>query len=742
MSGRWFPTIYVASLVSFLCIFDVQAENARDEGSSYDVGRFVTEISRLYDGAVRLREFGQLDSFEFGGVLDDEFDFQRSGNSSQNSTRCRDDVLYAIHNIKSQWSLKLFDSFGKPESGILQGNVKWIGDYEECIEVRAWNHNSSTIGNYRGKYCTVTFSVKLLKLPIPFNFSSAICVPDSCSEEELPDILFDLLRAAGIKINLNPLVEVNSLICKSTERHLNTPAKAVISLIVILTLFSVIGSSITAWKYCKKIIHGFTNPSLFIDTVDHSYLIENYSDSSLIKDEPGEKDVAQEIGDAGLLQKLDSFFSCFCVFTNGAKVLNTDVPEGELLCIHGIRFLSMSWVILGHAYMTGIEQIKNMLDLMKYVDGFLFQIVLQGFYSVDSFFVLSGFLLAYLSMKEFAKTKGRIAWPYFYIHRYIRLTPIYMVILGFFTTVYLYLGSGPYWLDGNVDKNCQKDWWKNLIYINNFDDQKDQCMAWSWYLANDMQFFIISPLFLISLWRWPKVGYSLIGIFLLASCLANFFITYHFELMAGVFNLSQAAMTSLTKYMDYFNKIYIKPYTRIGPYLIGILTGYILFKKKAAGNFRHSLVFLISGWTIASAITLPCVFGLYHSNPSNVGNSFYNALNRTGFAIGLAWIIYVCLIGQGGIVNRILSYKFFIPLSRLTYTAYLIHPMIMTGYFTSLRAPILFNHPTMVFLFLGFMVVTYALSLPVALVLESPVVSLEKLVRSRFVKKQGTEALN
>ena len=27
-----------------------------------------------------------------------------------------------------------------------------------------------------------------------------------------------------------------------------------------------------------------------------------------------------------------------------------------------------------------------------------------------------------------------------------------------------------------------------------------QCMAWSWYLANDMQFYILSPLMLIPLY--------------------------------------------------------------------------------------------------------------------------------------------------------------------------------------------------------------------------------------------------
>ena len=32
-----------------------------------------------------------------------------------------------------------------------------------------------------------------------------------------------------------------------------------------------------------------------------------------------------------------------------------------------------------------------------------------------------------------------------------------------------------------------------------------QCLAWSWYLANDMQFFIISPLFLFFMYRSVEV---------------------------------------------------------------------------------------------------------------------------------------------------------------------------------------------------------------------------------------------
>ncbi|GBO17763.1 hypothetical protein AVEN_53120-1, partial [Araneus ventricosus] len=56
-------------------------------------------------------------------------------------------------------------------------------------------------------------------------------------------------------------------------------------------------------------------------------------------------------------QKCKSFFNCFCIFTNGEKILNTANSEGQFPCLHGIRFLSMNWVILLHTYVFQIPMI-------------------------------------------------------------------------------------------------------------------------------------------------------------------------------------------------------------------------------------------------------------------------------------------------------------------------------------------------------------------------------------------------
>ncbi|GBO45765.1 Nose resistant to fluoxetine protein 6, partial [Araneus ventricosus] len=141
---------------------------------------------------------------------------------------------------------------------------------------------------------------------------------------------------------------------------------------------------------------------------------------------------------------------------------------------------------------------------------------------------------------------------------------------------------------------------------------------------------------------------------------------------------------------------------------------------------------LAGGWAVASAITLTCLFGLYRQNLTTVEAGFYNGLNRIGFGLGLSWVIFVCVIGQGDVVNSLLSWKVWIPLSRLTYCAYLVHPIIQNGYYLSVRRLIEFSHISVILFYLGFLIISYTAALATTLLFESPVIRLEKYIRNKF----------
>lgn len=49
-----------------------------------------------------------------------------------------------------------------------------------------------------------------------------------------------------------------------------------------------------------------------------------------------------------------------------------------------------------------------------------------------------------------------------------RLTPAYMFCLLFYDKMTGFLGEGPLWYEMQADTHCNKYWWTNLLYINNF----------------------------------------------------------------------------------------------------------------------------------------------------------------------------------------------------------------------------------------------------------------------------------
>ena len=65
------------------------------------------------------------------------------------------------------------------------------------------------------------------------------------------------------------------------------------------------------------------------------------------------------------------------------------------------------------------------------------------------------------------------------------------------------LGSGPFWSQviGITTGYCKRHWWTNLLYINNLLYYDEACVGQTWYLACDMQFFLVSPLVFFPLYK-------------------------------------------------------------------------------------------------------------------------------------------------------------------------------------------------------------------------------------------------
>ncbi|KAJ8018167.1 Nose resistant to fluoxetine protein 6 [Holothuria leucospilota] len=122
-------------------------------------------------------------------------------------------------------------------------------------------------------------------------------------------------------------------------------------------------------------------------------------------------------------------------------------------------------------------------------------------------------------------------------------------------------------------QRCAEYWWTTMLFINNiYPNMTDLCMKWTWYLANDMQFFIVSPLFIYAFFRNPLVGLGLLSLLLTICMGATGFLVVYQDFTLPLYDAPWFPVTDL---------IYRAPFARVSPYLIGLLTGFILFKLKA-----------------------------------------------------------------------------------------------------------------------------------------------------------------
>ncbi|XP_069119723.1 nose resistant to fluoxetine protein 6-like [Argopecten irradians] len=676
-----------------------------------------TLITELFEGIVG-RSQPYIDRFKEVLFVERDEVARENFNVSQ---ECLDDAKQVIIGLERReyWAMQMLDAMAKPPSDILSGNIYWTGGYEECLAVEGTvyvNITSDTGPQYQIHARQCLGSLQLGKLGLQLGF----CIPKRCSVEDA-----DRLVNTAFSVFSNTL-RINGMVCPEVETEYDT--KAIVSLLIcsIIGLMMVIGTGYDVIVLRGRQFKGENKVSPNVVTkVDNTGDSLNESTSLLNK----AKTIKVKEKDQGTLVKVLMSFS---VMSNGERILSTAQAQGSLTALNGMRFLSISWVIIGHCFLFGL--ISPTINPLRYSDKvyhlWTFQAIANAFVSVDTFFTMSGLLLAYLFMKDIKKN-GKMNWPLFYFHRFWRLTPIYMLVLMIDANLTKYMGGdgGPAWPKDGIESYCETRWWTNLLYINNLFSMEKMCMAWSWYLSNDMQFFVISPLLLVPLYRKKFAGLAVCVVALFASLLTTGILSTHNKWIVTTF----LPGTSMDETMSYQDGYYSKPWCRISPYIIGIMTGFAL--QECECKFKINKWLNLLCWLIAAGVACSVLYGLYGvmtgSTISVPVASFYNTVNRAAWGACVCWVIFACATGNGGFVNTLLSWKAFVPLSRLSYAAYLIHLVFISVINSTAQYPIYSTIINQVVFFLGILVLTFLASFVVSLAFESPMMGLEKVVFRR-----------
>ncbi|XP_064649593.1 nose resistant to fluoxetine protein 6-like [Lineus longissimus] len=643
------------------------------------------------------------------------------------SETCLNDTEQTIDDILAgqTYAAQMLDATAKIPSGITQGNIRWAGDYVGCLAV-----TSTTMGRgqeFKGKYCTASLPQKLIP---GLAMTYSVCVPGSCSELDVRGLLYSVIATVN---NQTIILEVD---CSGPVAY-DTAAVVSLVIVFILLAFVIIGTLYDLF-HRNRTCFNLTEP---IQINEEKHGVDEERIGLLTGVAP--QNLYSDVNTVPRREQttFDKFLLSFSAVANATKILSTDSPPSSIGMLHGLRVLSMWWVILGHTHLMHFGNMNNILSAAQSLfQKCLGQTITHATFSVDTFFVLSGLLVTYLCLKEMKAKDGKINWPLFYFHRFWRLTPAYMFCIMFFTNLIQYVAPGPgTGIGGFGNENCKDWWWTNLLYINNFVPLNNgkMCFAWAWYLANDMQFYIISPIILILLYRWKYVGIGVCASLSFACIIARGVISSHYGQM-GIDLIGVPAVAPRNLYTNAagFDYIYGKPYTRICTYLIGMVMGFILHKTECKKVFHFKKLYVWIGWILSIALGLSLVYGLYYDEKHQIPigydlQALYVALSRFVWGLAVAWVIFACVHGMGGPINKFLSWRFWIPLSRLTYCAYLVHPIWIAIYVHYQRAPTHYDDITMVYLYVGNLFFSYVIAFGTSLLIEAPMIGIEKVIFKR-----------
>ena len=145
--------------------------------------------------------------------------------------------------------------------------------------------------------------------------------------------------------------------------------------------------------------------------------------------------------------------------------------------------------------------------------------------------------------------------------------------------------------------------------------------------------------------------------------------------------------------LQYFTSYFITTYTRAAPYFIGIAVAHFL--KDPPNVRRIGTLALGIGWVVALLGLGTVVFGLlpgFNGSPLSVdASAAYNSLSHVVWAAALAWIFYSCITSSVKIVEHVLGSSVWIPLSTMSYSVYLVSPIIISAYYLSRETTIRFS---------------------------------------------------
>ncbi|HCU9625470.1 TPA: acetyltransferase [Staphylococcus aureus] len=302
-------------------------------------------------------------------------------------------------------------------------------------------------------------------------------------------------------------------------------------------------------------------------------------------------------------------------------------------------------------YMPGLDGLRAIAVLGIIIYHLNKQWLTGGFLGVDTFFVISGYLITSLLLKEYDDT-GIIKLKSFWIRRLKRLLPAVVVLLMVVGTATLLLKS-----DNIIRVKHDiiaaifyvSNWWYIAKDVNYFEQFSFMPLKHLWSLAIEEQFYIFFPVILVTLLLTIKKRYKIGFIFL------------------GVSIISLGLMMFIYSINGDHSRVYFGTDTRLQTLLLGVILAFLWPPFKLKNDPPKVVKYVIDSIGSLSFIVLILLFFIINDETNWIYDGGFYLISI------LTLFIIASVVHPSTWIAKIFSNPVLVFIGKRSYSLYLWH---------------------------------------------------------------------
>jgi peptidoglycan/LPS O-acetylase OafA/YrhL len=315
--------------------------------------------------------------------------------------------------------------------------------------------------------------------------------------------------------------------------------------------------------------------------------------------------------------------------------------------LDSIRFIAALMVFLGHA----VSQSYSYLPIKNTIWEKLLNIISNGGTGVSIFFVLSGFLITYLLIREY-ELNSKISIKNFYIRRVLRIWPLYFLVVAFSFLIYPFLKS----LIG-MNNPLGSNFLYHMTFLSNFDviniekycygsDAMSQNITWS--VSIEEQFYLFWPLIFVffpkRLWVY-SILLVIVGSILFRIINNNDSIVLYFHTFSVLLDLGIGGLMALLIISNKNIRLFFENSTSILHITLFILSFCLIFYQDTLFSFNYGAALSRIFISFSFALIISAQAITKSESRFNLGNlSFANKWGKYTYGIYLIHPIAITII--------------------------------------------------------------------------------------------------